>query len=57
LNGGLTLEAKGQQRLGPGDAFVIPPGLATRYAQPTDDLELLEVALPGFFQTRVLEGG
>jgi hypothetical protein len=34
-------------RLTAGDAFVIPPGLATRYAEATPDLELLEVSLPG----------
>jgi hypothetical protein len=34
-----------------GDAFVIPPGMATRYSDPTDDLELLEVTLAGTFQT------
>lgn len=33
--------------LSPGDAFVIPPGMATRYCAPSDDLELLEVTLPG----------
>jgi quercetin dioxygenase-like cupin family protein len=49
MAGGLTLEGEGKdpQRLEPGDAFVIPPGMDTRYADPTDDVELLEVALPG----------
>ncbi len=28
-----------------------PPGMQTRYADPSDDLELLEVALPGDFVT------
>jgi quercetin dioxygenase-like cupin family protein len=46
--GGLTLEVEGAvpQRLGKGDAFVIPPGTASRYEDPTDDVALLEVALP-----------
>ena len=53
MEGGLTLEGEGRDpcRLAPGDAFVIPPGHATRYADPTDDVELLEVALPGAFAT------
>jgi len=37
--------------LAPGDAFVIPPGMATRYRAVDDDLELLEVSLPGVFET------
>jgi quercetin dioxygenase-like cupin family protein len=49
LNGQMTLEGEGKDpyRLSPGDAFVIPPGMATRYSDTTDDLELLEVSLPG----------
>ncbi len=49
----MTLEGEGQEprRLEPGDAFVVPPGMATRYAAPSDDLGLLEVALPGRFRT------
>ena len=56
LQGGMTLEGEGKDpfRLSPGDAFVIPPGLATRYADPTADLQLLEVSLPGNPPTRVL---
>lgn len=56
LKGAMTLEGEGKEpyRLSPGDAFVIPPGLATRYAAPTPDLELLEVSLPGEFGTEVL---
>jgi len=52
----MTLEGEGKEpfRLSPGDAFVIPPGLATRYGAATDDLELLEVSLPGSFATIVL---
>ena len=56
MAGGMTLEGEGKDpyRLAPGDAFVVPPGLATRYADTTKDLELLEVALPGPFVTTVL---
>lgn len=53
LSGHMTLEGDGKDpfRLSPGDAFVIPPGMATRYVDATEDLELLEVALPGRFDT------
>lgn len=53
MEGAMTLEGEGKDpyRLAMGDAFVIPPGMATRYADPTDDLELLEVTLAGAFQT------
>jgi quercetin dioxygenase-like cupin family protein len=56
MSGEMTLEGEGKEpfRLSPGDAFVIPPGLATRYGAATDDLELLEVSLPGRFATIVL---
>lgn len=49
MAGEMTLEGEGKEpfRLSPGDAFVIPPGLATRYGEPTADLALLEVSLPG----------
>lgn len=49
MAGEFTLEGEGKApfRLSPGDAFVIPPGMATRYADPSEDLELLEVTLPG----------
>jgi mannose-6-phosphate isomerase-like protein (cupin superfamily) len=49
LKGSFTMEGEGKEpfRLSPGDAFVIPPGMATRYGDPTPDLELLEVTLPG----------
>jgi quercetin dioxygenase-like cupin family protein len=53
MGGEVTLEGEGKQpyRLTAGDAFVIPPGMATRLAGPTEDFELLEVALPGRFET------
>ena len=56
MSGEMTLEGEGKEpfRLSPGDAFVIPPGLATRYSATTDDLELLEVSLPGSVPTVVL---
>ena len=56
MSGEMTLEGEGKDpfRLSPGDAFVIPPGMATRYSDTTPDLELLEVTLPGNPATRVL---
>ncbi|MEL6684996.1 MAG: cupin domain-containing protein [Pseudomonadota bacterium] len=53
MEGSMTLEGEGKApfALAPGDAFVIPPGMQTRYADPSDDLELLEVTLPGMFKT------
>ncbi len=56
MQGAMTLEGEGKQpfALAAGDAFVIPPGLATRYAAPSGDLELLEVSLPGVFSTHQL---
>ncbi|MGB8811670.1 MAG: cupin domain-containing protein [Paracoccaceae bacterium] len=56
MAGEMTLEGEGKApfRLSPGDAFVIPPGMATRYADPSADLELLEVSLPGDFATSLL---
>lgn len=40
-------------QLKPGDAFVVPPGLKTRFDTVSDDFEMLEVSLPGIFQTKV----
>lgn len=56
MSGEMTLEGEGKSpyRLSGGDAFVIPPGLATRYAQTTPDLQLLEISLPGSFPTTLL---
>ena len=53
MSGTMVLEGEGKEsyRLSPGDAFVIPPGLATRYSDVSKDLELLEVSLPGVFAT------
>jgi quercetin dioxygenase-like cupin family protein len=51
----MLLEGEGREpyRLAPGDAFVIPPGMKTRYAEPSDDIELIEVTLPGTFDTQL----
>ena len=56
MSGEMTLEGEGKApyRLSPGDAFVIPPGMATRYADTTPDLQLLEVSLPGSFKTTLV---
>ncbi|WP_164659833.1 cupin domain-containing protein [Tropicibacter sp. Alg240-R139] len=53
MNGTLTLEGEGREpfALEQGDAFVIPPGMNTRLSDPSDDVELLEVTLPGTFNT------
>jgi quercetin dioxygenase-like cupin family protein len=58
IRGGMTLHGEGKDpyRLERGDAFVIPPGMATRYADPTEDLELMEVSLPGNPPTRIVDG-
>ena len=55
LNGQLTLQSKAQaaQTLVGGDAFVIPPDMACLYSAPSEDLELLEVSLPGDFETHL----
>ncbi len=54
MEGSMVLEGEGKpaQELKPGDAFVVPPGMKTRYSQCSDDLELLEVSLAGEFGTR-----
>ena len=53
MQGSMTLEGEGRDPydLQAGDAFVIPPGMKTRYAAPSEDIELLEVSLPGGVQT------
>ena len=54
MEGEFTLEGEGTDphRLTPGDAFVTPPGMRTKWADPTDDIEILEVSLPGTFSDR-----
>jgi len=53
MAGTMTLDGEGRdpQRLSAGDAFVIPPGMRTRWSGPSDDIEILEVSLPGHFAT------
>ena len=53
MEGTMTLEGEGREPfdLSPGDAFVIPPGMKTKYSNCSNDLEILEVALPGAFET------
>ena len=53
MEGKMTLTATGQpsNELTSGDAFVIPPDLLTEYSNLSEDLELLEVSLPGKFKT------
>ncbi len=55
LDGHVTLQGEGQDDtpLVAGDAFVIPPGMKTRLHDPSDDLALLEVSLPGAFETHL----
>ena len=57
MSGSMVLEGEGKDpyRLEPGDAFVVPPGMATRYSEPSADLQLMEVTLPGSFTTEILD--
>lgn len=59
MNGGFTLHGEGKEpfALTEGDAFVIPPGMRTLWGDPSDDMEVLEVALPGRFSTEARQGG
>lgn len=56
MSGAMTLHGQDKDpfRLTVGDAFVIPPEMATCYADCTDDLQLLEVSLPGNPDTEIL---
>ncbi len=56
LSGIMTLDGEGKEpfRLSKGDAFVVPPNVATRYSDVSPDLELLEVSLPGEYETTVI---
>ncbi|MFT5743437.1 MAG: quercetin dioxygenase-like cupin family protein [Paracoccaceae bacterium] len=53
MEGRMTLHGTGKNpfELSAGDAFVIPPDMETHWADPSDDLEVLEVSLPGAFRT------
>ena len=53
--GGMTLSVEETDfELTAGDAFVIPPGRPARFSACSDDLELIEVALPSGFATTIL---
>lgn len=48
LDGNMTLEAEEkEQSLSPGDAFVIPPDYVYKFTGVSENLQLLEVSLPG----------
>ena len=53
MEGNMTLHGEGKDpfALTAGDAFVIPPRMKTRFADATNDLEFMEVTLPGTFNT------
>ena len=53
--GSMSLEPAGHPRrdLAAGDAFVLPPNFTAGIHGPSDDLEILEVALPATFSTEV----
>ena len=55
MAGHVTLEGEGREAfaLQSGDAFVVPPGMRTRLSAPSDDLQFLEVTLPGVFNTEL----
>ncbi|MEP3275562.1 MAG: cupin domain-containing protein [Stappiaceae bacterium] len=57
MSGSMVLEGEGKEpyRLSPGDAFVVPPNMTTRYNSMTNDLQLMEVTLPGTFETETVE--
>jgi len=57
MEGSVTLHGEGRDpyALEAGDAFVIPPGMKTRLSDGSADLELLEVSLPGTFNTKLEE--
>ena len=56
MEGTMTLYAEGQEprALQAGDAFVLPPQMSARYAECSEDLELLECALRGDFASEVV---
>ena len=57
ISGQMVLEGQGKDPylLRAGDAFVIPPDMATRYAAPSDDVQILEVALPANPVTQIVD--
>lgn len=58
LAGSVTLHADGQgaHPVTEGDAFVIPPAMKTAFSHASADLRLLEVSLPGAFETTTHHG-
>lgn len=58
LAGSVTLHADGHGAhvIGAGDAFVVPPHLKTAFRENSPDLRLLEVSLPGIFDTIIHSG-
>lgn len=52
--GAMNLKAEGHKThaLVAGDAFVVPPDMPVAYWGCSDDLELLEISLPGEFETK-----
>jgi quercetin dioxygenase-like cupin family protein len=53
LDGAATFELQGHEplHLGTADSVAVPAGLATRWVDPTDELQLLEVTLPDVVPT------
>ena len=53
--GSMELGVEGEEpaRVSAGDSFVLPKGRVVEFREPSDDLEILEVALPGGFRTEV----
>jgi quercetin dioxygenase-like cupin family protein len=58
LDGAMTLtaEGKGSHALRAGDSFLVPAGLPHAFSGVSDDLQLLEVALPADFATTRHDG-
>lgn len=58
MEGRMVLEGEGRApcALEAGDAFVVPPGMRVCYGEPSEDIELLEVSLPGAFETTCTPG-
>lgn len=58
LSGAVRLHADGHgaHALSEGDAFVVPPQVKIAFSDASAELRLLEVALPGVFQTRTHPG-
>ena len=53
MAGTMTLSVEGEPdfQLSAGDAFVVPPGRVAQFHGCSDELELMEVALPSAFST------